>query len=270
MYFREDRVAQVFLLCAVLLLGGCGTRLPRIEPLAEPDRSAVRERFYKFAEQQPVQALDADVHLQWSVFGRHGSVDGTVQSLRNGSFRVNILDPLGRPVFIGTGYGGILTVIEVASAKAFQSPLYGNLWHEYVPAKLTSDRILPLLLGRVPLDYIDVAEIGTIEEQREGVWLSLLEEGFPGRTHRFFFDPLQSVILQYVLADGNREPLVSILYKGYHLQEDYRIPSLIEISGEAVHGSYTIDLTKVYSLESIAPAAFSVTIPEHFSVESVP
>ncbi|WP_161629806.1 DUF4292 domain-containing protein [Desulfogranum japonicum] len=261
---------QFFMLALLVFFAGCGTKIPRLEPLAEPDRSHALARFQEFAEQQSVQALDADIHLRWSVMGQKGNVDGTMQLLAGGTFRVNIVDPIGRPLAIGVGKDEELTVIEIPSGRAFQGPLYGDLWKEYIPAKLKAEQLLPLILGRIPLKDAEVTEIGTVEGETGGVWLTVQERGRENGVHRICFDPLHSVILRDIITNDSRESALNVRYDGYHVMDNLKIPSLIEITGEDIRGSYAIDVTTVYSLEAVSPEVFSVSIPQHFSIEQVP
>ncbi|PIE57474.1 MAG: hypothetical protein CSA33_08300 [Desulfobulbus propionicus] len=252
----------------VWLLGGCVGKLPPISSFGGPERTDALRQFKAFRAGNQARVMDADIHLRWSVLGRQGSVDGSVQISDQEQFRLNMLDPLRRPLYIGVGSETLLTVIDIPAGRAWQGPLYGELWQEYVPAWLTLEQITALLLGQAIPGPVRLGAVGTVDGQEEqNFWITFRDQDGAGSRYRALFDPQQSVILEYILVNDQGEPGLSIRYSGYHWVEGRKIPRHIAIRGADIRGEYTLALTKLYSLTFVDPAAFAIPIPGHFRVQ---
>ena len=91
-------------------------------------------------------------------------------------------------------------------------------------------------------------------------------------THHVLLDSLSREMLRHLLFDPQGDLVLDITYSAYSASPDSGVnwPRHLQITGNAITGTLTVYVNKIYSHAQQAAALFHLIPPPHFTVEQVP
>lgn len=263
----SGRILPVLLI--LLILAGCADKGPQTLPLTATEEEAARRLLAGFEAMPRPEAMDADVRLTWNLLAGQGGTAGSLQLQQPALLRFSANDPLGRPLLIAVSDGRRFTLIDNRAGHVAQGTTESDLWHRYVPAALTPDELFFFLGGFWP--PITGRQM-TVRRDTEGAGFWYDWEDELSRRHQVLLDPASMTMHRHRLYDSRDRLLLDLVYTDFRQLPDgyFRWPGLVEASGEAVSGSVSLRLEKIYALSPMNTATFQLTPPPHFTVEQVP
>ena len=266
---RHHASGRVLLLVlAVLVLPGCAARIPSSLPLAESEKPYVLHRLQEFQSRKCGWSLDADVTLEWQMYGKREKIPGMLQLLSPAFFRYAVVDPLGRQLFILVSDGNNFTLVDNRKAKALTGPVDSHFWRNYIPGFIRANDYISWLTGRLPAGSFKVNEIRADRKSVDAVWL--LTEWTDAIRQRVLFHPDTGQVARHIVEGANDAVLLDVTYSDYQEDDlDCSRPRLLQVEGAEVSGTGTVHFVKLLPEAAIPPRIFHLTLPEHFTVTTV-
>lgn len=268
--WSKGRGLLLLTLCSFLFYG-CGAKVLPLRPLPDDQRATADKVLLRYLEQPLPEALDADVHLSWDIFGSKGNLDGVLQLQRPASIRLTALDPLGRALLIIVVDNKTFTIIDSRTGRAYKGEVASETWHQYVPILIEPKDLFYLLGG-----FISVAEnrlftgSGRVENSQE-VWYGFSDTSGTSE-QRLLLDQSDGYLKRRLMLDSESRPAIDVLYSDYLpvASGTAHWPRQIDISGEAVRGKFRLEIQQVASVAPLPARAFDLSIPRHFTVDILP
>lgn len=259
---------SLWLLCCLLLLAGCAGKLPKTLPLAPEAQQEAAALWSGFLARQRPPGLDADIRLSWDVLGSKGAIAATVQLQRPALLRFAANDPLGRSLLLAVSDGTSFTMVDNRTGQAFHGTTGSKFWHSYVPEQIAPEDLFALLGGFVYQRGADKATPSQ-DEANAGYWYGWTDTR--SMLHHVLLDRASGEMRRHLLVDHKGNQVLDLDYDDYRKEAatGFFWPGRVRISGEAVTGTLTIQVEKVYSHATQGAAVFRLTPPPHFTVEEV-
>lgn len=256
---------SVLLLCLVITLGGCSGKLGSVKPLAAPERSVAEQQLRDFMAQPAPPALDADIRLHWDILGYAGSVDGMLQIQPPAYVRLTLVDPLGRPLFILASDGKEYTAVNSQLGRAYIGDTGSDTWQKYI-GQLDPAELFPVLGGRIPPKYQNLASVGVVDGHRWYVFTA------DEKSFRYQLDKTGKTMVEQIMVTPAGEPGIRVAYNGFKKRSEgsgasFWWPEKLTIEGTVVRGRIDVEFREIVATRLLAPAHFKLSIPSHYHVE---
>ncbi len=262
------RWISTLILLLFLFLPGCASKIPSSLPLAEGEKTVVLNQLQEFQKRRCAQSLDADVTLEWQMYGRTEKIPSVLQLQSPSFLRYSVVDPMGRQLLILVSDGNSFTLVDNRKAKALTGQVESNFWNKYIPDFITSKDYISWLTGRLPEDFFEMYEIRQDKESVEFVWL--LTKWKKNIRHHVLFSPKDNQVIRHVVEKDDNEILLDVVYSHYDSSTQYcRKPSQLKIEGAKVTGTLKVHFDEFFPENPISPNIFHLTLPDHFSVKIV-
>ena len=254
-----------------LLFWGCSAKVLPLQPLPADQGVAAEKVLRRYLGQSAPEALDADVHLSWDIFGSKGNIDGVLQIQRPASIRLTMLDPLGRALLIIVVDDKTFTMVDSRTGRAYQGGVASKTWHQYVPALIEPEDLFYLLGGFVSgAEKCLFAGSGRAENS-QAVWY-IFNNASKAGTQRLLLDQRGGYLKRRLLLDSESRPAVDILYSDYLslAPGTGQWPGQVAITGESIRGEFRLEVEQIASVAPLPTGTFDLSIPRHFSVDILP
>ncbi|MDR2550873.1 MAG: hypothetical protein LBD10_11815 [Desulfobulbus sp.] len=265
-----DRLLRLglLLLCCLATLAGCAGKQPKTVPLAPSEEQEARALWTDFVGAKRPQALDADVRLQWDVMGSKGGVGASLSVQRPALVRVSANDPLGRTLILAVADASAFTMVDNRSGQVYRGTIQSRFWRSYVPEAVQPDDLLPLLGGFLAKGEGDAA-VPSWDEAGRGIWYQWRDDR--KQHHYVLLDKASGTMLQHLLLDDRGDRDLVLQYADYRKENgsEFSWPARLRITGQAVTGTLSVQVERVFSYSPQEAAAFRVVPPPHFTVERV-
>lgn len=268
--WQKGRGLLMMAVCA-FLFWGCSTKVLPLQPLLDDQEVAAERVLHRYLEQPLPEALDADVHLSWDIFGSKGSIDGVLQLQRPASLRLTVLDPLGRALLIIVADDKTFTMIDSRTGRAFQGEVASKTWHRYVPALIEAEDLFYLLGGFVSGAENRLFTGSGRAENNEEIWY-VFSDTSGAKEQRLLLDRSGGYLKRRLLIDSERRPAIDILYSDYLpvASGAGQWPGRVAITGESFRGQFRLEVQQLMSVSPLPSGTFDLSIPRHFTVENMP
>lgn len=253
------------------LFWGCSAKVLPLQPLPDDQEVAAERVLLRYLEQPPPEALDADVHLSWDIFGSKGNIDGVLQLQRPASIRLTVLDPLGRALLIIVADDQTFTMVDSRTGRAYKGEVASKTWHQYVPALIEPEDLFYLLGGFVSgVEKRLFTGSGRAENSQE-VWY-VLSDTLRASEQRLLLDQSGGYLKRRLLLDSESRPAIDILYSDYLpvASGTGQWPGQVIITGESIRGEFRLEVQQVASVAPLPTSTFDLSIPRHFIVDILP
>ncbi len=262
------RWAPLLILALLILLPGCASKIPSSRPLPESERPIILNQLQKFQNRKCIESLDADITLEWQLYGKTEKIPGMLQLQSPSFLRYSVIDPLGRQLLILVSDGDTFSLVDNNKAKALTGQVYSNFWKKYFPNFISSDEYIAWLTGRLPAGAFVVKEIRGDKQLSEAVWLESQWENTI-RHHVLFF-PETGHMRRHIVEDESYDILLDVTYTNYNSNDlDCAKPHVITVEGTEITGTLTLHFDKIFPETTIHPNIFDITIPTHFTTKTV-
>ncbi len=270
---KKNSQYTLFLVLASVLLAGCAHRIPLHRPLGREGEVRARELLAAIQQRQKIDALDADVTVTWSGYGRKIHFRGGLQAVASGRFRLSALDPLGRPLFLLVVQESTFTFLDTRQGSGYTGPVDSDFLHRYIPASVTPAILFSLVTARLPDMGLDKVSIG-LGEREASLWFT-----FPfGKNGRWLaeVDVARGLVTRQLLVDGADNLVVDFYYDGYPAErttsgkaESVTLPTLVRIEDGLLPGSTVVRLDRVYPDHDVPDSLFTLAVPRYFTILQV-
>lgn len=249
----------------LLLVVGCGSKLPRTVAVNGPDLDLVQSRLNRFFDQPCVAAIDSDVRLEWQAYGQLETYPATLQATAPAFLRFAVVDPLGRPLLLLTSNGSTFILADNRKGVGYAGMTDSDFIHQYLPAGIVAHDLFFWLSGRIRQDGLQVLSA----RKAENGPLFWYEVDYGDRLiHLLGLD--KDYLSRHLVLDEDKTVLFDAQYSGYfNTTEDCDWPGKIEVSGEELAAAFTLKFTKMYSFSSLDDQLFQLQLPPHFVVRNV-
>lgn len=266
--FAPSRWFPLLLLVVLSVLSGCAAKIPSSLPLAESEKPAVVNRLQEFQNQRCAQSLDADITVEWEMYGKTEKIPGVLQLQPPSFLRYAVVDPIGRQLFILVSDGNSFTLVDNRKAKAMTGQVESKFWKKYIPDFMTPEDYIPWLTARLPADVFTVHEIRRDKESVEAVWL--ITQWKNNIRHHVLFVPETNQVTRHIVESDNNEILLDVVYADYDATtQNCTKPNLLTIEGAEITGTLKIHFDEFFPVSTISPNIFHLTLPDHFTVKTV-
>ncbi len=259
----------ILLLAGSAVLSSCAPKLPRMVAVSGVELERVQERLNSFLEQSCVQAVDADVRVQWQVYGQQETWPAVLQAMTGGFMRLSVLDPLGRPLLLlavnGTDKNFVLA--DNSKAVGYKGELNSPSVQDYLPESIAGSDLFFWLSGQVSRDGMRVVSM-----RRDAVepvfWYEL---GYPGNgQHHLIGLNERRQLSKHLIVDENDTIVIAAGYSGYTATTmDCDWPGKVEMSGKSLPADLTLEFSRVYSFQPLEKKRFQLELPAHFTVQTL-
>jgi len=263
---RSGAVTAILLCC--LLLAGCATRQPQTVELPAADREPILTRFGEFSRSQCVQSMDADVTLEIALMGKTEKAAGMLLVQSPTFLRYTAVDPLDRALMILVTDGSTFTMVDNRNAEAYTGSVDSAFWHEYMPAAIAVEDLLPWLTGRLSDNELQVSDVRGNKADPKTVWV--FASSTDGWTHELLFDRKTMLLRRHIIKLENGEVLLDLVYRDYAPHgAACALPGKVVVEGQAVTGTLTITFDRIFPDGELAPSLFELDLPAHYSLQEV-
>lgn len=248
-----------------MLVGGCGSKLPRTVAVSGPDLELVQSRLTRFFDQPCVAAIDSDVRLGWQAYGQLETYPATLQATAPAFLRFAVVDPLGRPLLLLASNGSTFILADNRKGVGYVGMADSDFIHQYLPEGIAAHDLFFWLSGRIRQDGLEVLSARKAEDGS----LFWYEIDYGDRLiHLLGLN--KDHLSRHLVLDEDQTVLFDAQYSGYFdTTEDCDWPGKIEISGEALAAAFTLEFTKMYSYSPLDDQLFQLQLPPHFAVRNV-
>ncbi len=270
---KKNSQYTVFLVLTCVLLAGCAHRIPLRRPLGREGENKARELLTAIQQRQKVDALDADVTVTWSGYGRKIHFSGGLQAVASGRFRLSALDPLGRPLFLLVVQESTFTFLDTRQGSGYTGPVDSDFLHRYIPASVTPAILFSLVTARLPDMGLDKVSVGR-GDRKGSLWFT-----FPSRNNcrrLAEVDAGRGQVLRQMLVDGSENTVVDFHYDGYPAvktssgkEESVMLPTIVRIEGGLLPGSTVVRFDRVYPDHDVPDSLFTLAVPRYFTILQV-
>lgn len=267
---RNGTSGRNLLLFLVLLLlqSGCASKIPSTLPLAESEKVSVLDRLREFQGRNCSQSLDADVTLEWLIYGKTEKIPGLLQLQSPAFLRYAVVDPLGRQLFILVSDGISFTLVDNRNAKALIGQVDSQFWKKYIPGFVIPTQYLSWLTGRLPAGDFKTGEIRADKRSVDAVWL--ITGWNDAIRHHVLFSPEAGQVLRHIIEGGNHEILLDVVYSDYDsTDQGCAPPHRLQVEGAGISGTVTLLFEEIFPAAPIPRGIFHLTLPDHFTVSPV-
>jgi len=201
------------------------------------------------------------------VLGSKGGVAASLLVQRPDLVRVSANDPLGRTLILAVADASAFTLVDNRSGHVYQGPIHSRFWRSYVPAAVRLKDLLPLLGG-----FLAEGEGGEAapswDAADQGTWYQWSDDR--KREHYVLLARESGLMVQRLLLDERGDQHLVLHYADYRQEGgDFSWPARLRISGQAITGTLSVQVERVFSFSPQAAAVFRLTPPPHFTVERV-
>ena len=122
-------------------------------PLAEREKPFILKQLQEFQDRRCAQSLDADVTMEWQMYGKTEKIPGLLQLQSPSFLRYSVVDPIGRQLLILVSDGSSFTLVDNRKAKALTGQVESNFWNKYIPGFIVPKDYISWLTGRLLADF---------------------------------------------------------------------------------------------------------------------
>jgi hypothetical protein len=223
-----------------LLLLGCAScaALPR-EPLPAPAPEELLLRFR--ARAQAVQGLKGLAHVRVSAPGKNFFTPEVIFARRPGFLRLEILSPLGTPLFYFTTDGEDLFLYHPGENRYSRGPARANRFPEVLPAGLEPQEVVSFLLGGFPL--LPYEDFSVRFNREDGLWRLELGDPLGAGPQVLKVDPqTREVFSAEYLRDGVARRLS---FEDYRTVAGVSFPHRIHFQSPAAKTRLTVEYDEI-------------------------
>ena len=265
---KTSRWRFILVLVLLLILSGCASKIPSSLPLAEREKPFILKQLQEFQDRRCAQSLDADVTMEWQMYGKTEKIPGLLQLQSPSFLRYSVVDPIGRQLLILVSDGSSFTLVDNRKAKALTGQVESNFWNKYIPGFIVPKDYISWLTGRLPADVFEVYEIRQDKESVEFVWL--LTKWKNNTRHHILFSPKDNQVIRHIVESDDNEILLDVVYSDYDSNIPHCTkPNLLKIEGAEITGTLKMHFDEFFPENPISLNIFYLTLPEHFSVKIV-
>ncbi|MCL7489664.1 MAG: hypothetical protein M8357_15970 [Desulfobulbaceae bacterium] len=258
----------LFTLALLFLQSGCASKIPASFPLAENKKPFVLDQLRQFRDRDCPQSLDADVTLEWTIYGKTEKIPGVLQLQSPAFLRYSVVDPLGRQLFILAGDGSSFTLVDNRKAKALTGRTDSAFWQKYIPDFISPSDYMHWLAGRLPAADFAVEEIRGDSQSPSTFWLITQWRG--NIRHHVLFHLESSRISRHIVENDKGEVLLDVSYTDYGPNDpDCPHPHLLLAKGAEIKGTVQLRFDRIFPPAPIPERIFHLTLPDHFTVKTV-
>ncbi|MEA2115346.1 MAG: hypothetical protein U9P36_08165 [Thermodesulfobacteriota bacterium] len=249
----------------LLLVGGCGSKLPRTVAVSGPDLDLARSRLTRFFDQSCVTAIDSDVRLGWQAYGQLETYPATLQATAPAFLRFAVVDPLGRPLLLLASNGSTFVLADNRKGVGYTGMTDSDFIHQFLPEGIVAHDLFFWLSGRIRQDGLQILSARKAEDGT----LFWYEIDYGDRLiHLLGLD--QGQLSRHLVLDENDTILFDAQYSGYFdTSEDCDWPGKIVASGDGLAADFTLEFAKIYSYSPLGDQLFQLQLPPHFAVRNV-
>jgi outer membrane lipoprotein-sorting protein len=260
--------SPIIILALLIFLSGCASKIPSSLPLAEGEKPLILNQLQEFQNRRCAQSLDADVTLEWQMYGKTEKIPSVLQLQSPSFLRYSVVDPIGRQLLILVSDGSSFTLVDNRKAKALTGQVESNFWNKYIPEFITSKDYISWLTGRLPEDVFEVYEIRQDKESVEFVWL--LTKWKNNTRHHVLFSLKGNQVIRHIVESDDNETLLDVVYSDYDPSTPHCTkPNQLKIEGAKITGTLKLHFDEFFPENPISPNIFHLTLPDHFSVKIV-
>ena len=264
--YDKSLFTRLILICFVILSSGCAGKIPVTRPLVGAQQVQAGMLLEKLQHRGKTDSLDADIAVSWSGYGGKQSFSGTLQAVRTGQYRLSILDPLGRPVFLLTVNKNFFTFVDNRQARGYTGPVDSSFLHQYIPAAVSPAVLYSLLTAQVP-DISLVNVTGGQGNNRSHYWFA-----FPCGSvlHRLVeVDEVSGQLVRQVIRD-KKTTLLEVIYKGFQGETgQLSLPVRLLINSKNLPGSVELVMKKVFPNKIFPDSLFTIAVPKYYQMSRV-
>jgi len=266
--YRASGWILLLILLLPVLQSGCASKIPASFPLADTEKPYVLDRLREFRNRECPGSLDADVTLEWRMYGKTEKIPGMLQMQSPAFLRYSVVDPLGRQLFILVSDGSRFTLVDNRKARALTGGIDSAFWQKYIPDFISPADYMNWLTGRLPATPFEVREIRGDKQAVDAVWL--ITEWRGGVRHHVLFHPDSSRMTRHIVENDSEEVLLDVSYTEYRPNgTDCPEPSLLLAKGEEISGTVQVRFDRILPPTPIPEPLFHLTLPEHFTLKTV-
>lgn len=264
-------VFQFFLFCFLfccLTLTACVKKLPSTLPLPVEQRENALYLYQLFREENCSIPLDTDISIDIDTFAKHIKASGYMQLQHPENFRITLVDPVGRPLYIFVAADDYLTLVNsmkgevrIGSVSAFLRDLEQDIY-------LEPDQVIPLLTGRFAPDSSYIMDVRRDELNSGLVWLVFSLDD--GREHHVLFDTTNSRILRHIIITDSDDIELDIKYTWNKTETNLcNFPGALNITSDNLGGEAVLNYDLVLRPKRIPDKTFQLSLPSHYLIITV-
>ena len=249
----------------LLLVGGCGSKLPRTVAVSGSDLDQVQSRLTRFFDQSCVTAIDSDVRLGWQAYGQLETYPATLQATAPAFLRFAVVDPLGRPLLLLASNGSTFVFADNRKGIGYTGMADSDFIHQYLPEGIAANNLFFWLSGRIRQDGLQILSARRAEDGPL-FWYEI--DSGDRLIHLLGLD--QGHLSRHLVLDEDDTILFDAQYSEYlNTTKDCDWPGKIVVTGDALAAAFTLEFTKTYSFSPLDDQLFQLRLPPHFAVRNV-
>jgi hypothetical protein len=226
------------------------------------EQSEARERLAHSLQQNCPDFFDSDVTLSWQAYGSGRTYDATLQAAAPASFRLALVDPLGRPQMIFVSNAHRFTLADNYRAEGYTGPVGGSLMQKYLPANVAREELFFWLTGRPGITQKDV--IGVDEDRESGAYWYRLQR--KNMREYLILGPEQ--VERRIMQNSSGEIILDVRYAGYREAASGCLrPGELVVTGKGLPAEFRLVFTKFYPGQKPDQRFFELTLPPHFTLK---
>jgi outer membrane lipoprotein-sorting protein len=262
------RWGTLLILALLSLQPGCASKIPLSLPLAESEKPFILNQLQEFQSRNCIESLDADVTLEWEMYGKTKKIPGMLQLQAPSFLRYSVVDPLGRQLFILVSDGNSFSLVDNSKAKALTGQVNSNFWKKYIPSFITSKDYISWLTGRLPAEPFEVKEVRRDKKSVKAIWLIT---GWKNTIrHHVLFFPETGQVTRHIVEGENKDILLDVMYTNYDSGSlSCAKPLLLKVEGTKISGTVKVHFDEILPETLIPPSIFHLNLPAHFTVKIV-
>lgn len=249
----------------LLLVSGCASKLPRTVAVSGPDLDRVQARLSRFLDQSCVTAIDSDVRLGWSAYGREETYPATLLASFPSSLRFAVVDPLGRSLLLLAINGNTFTLADNREGEGYTGRLDSDFVHQYLPEGISGDDLFFWISGRIRQEGLQVLSASRAEDEN----LFWYEIDYGDRLIHLL-GLARDHLSRHLVLDEEDTIIFDVQYSRYSdTPEECTWPGEIVVTGEKLAADLTLDFNRFYSFSPLREQLFQLQLPPHFTLHKV-